>query len=115
MGAADVRARLPGIYRSCAGDTGIELRVDPDNELRLLWYALDLRFVRIQGSTATAGYIDVRECEGTSCTVDWYTEGFDQQAAPIRTMTIWSDPTALLVDNGTGDGALWNEWVRVAE
>lgn len=114
-GAADVRARLPGIYRSCAGGAGIELRVDPDDESRLLWYALDLRFVRIQGSTATTGYIDVSECEGTSCTIEWHSDGLDQQVAPIRTMTIWSGPTALLIENGTGDGASWSEWVRVAK
>lgn len=109
---ADLRARLPGIYRSCDGYGGIELRLAPDDEMRVVFYPLDDRFVRVAGSNG--GYFDVTECDGASCSSEWYEdEGGGTPTTSTRTITLWSEPTAVMVERS--NGASWTEWVRVAD
>lgn len=113
---ASVRTQLVGMYRSCnGGDTGLEVRIDPDSETRLLWYVLDNRFVRVSSGLATTGTIDIGECDGASCSVTWYSNGASDPISPDREMLVWSEPTAMVVKTASGDGASWSEWLRIAD
>jgi hypothetical protein len=112
-GADDVRAKLVGIYRTCLGvGTGLEIRLDPDSDLRLLWWALDDRFVRLQGGLAASGAMVIGECDGAACLITWHTSGMADDPDPERELTVWSDPTAITV--AANRAGSWSEWVRVA-
>lgn len=111
--AADVRAQLVGIYRTClGGDTGLEVRLDPDSDLRLLWYALDDRFVRLGPGTATSGAMVIGECDGAACMITWHSSGMEDDPNSERELTVWTGPTAITVT--TDRTGSWSEWVRVA-
>ena len=114
-GADDVRTRLVGIYRGCQGGTGLELRIDPESDTRLLWYALDDRYVRLPPATTTRGFIDVGECDGPTCTVTWGDyDGEPDDYAPTRKLSVWEEPTAITVATDI-NGPSWTEYLRIAD
>jgi hypothetical protein len=113
-GAPDVRARLVGLYSSCSGGTGLEIRLDRDSDTRLVWYALDSRYVRLRGGAATSGWMDIGECDGAVCTITWHSDGVTDEIDPERELTIWSEPTAFTVATD-GIGQSWSEYLRIAE
>jgi hypothetical protein len=113
-GSNDLRAQLTGIYRSCTGESGLEIRIDPESDTRLLWYSLDERFVR----GPSYGTLDIGECEGARCDVTWETNGSFGESSPPHTLTVWSDPTAIALETDPPDppsAGNGNEWLRVAD
>lgn len=114
-GVDDVRARLAGVYRGCqGGGTGLELRIDPDSDVRLLWYMLDSRFVRL-ADAGTSGSIDIGECEGAVCTVAWQSNGDSDEGLGIsRELTVYADPTAFRITSDYS-GTSWTEYIRIAD
>lgn len=92
--------------------TGLELRADPDEPNRVLWYRLDERFVRESGEVYNSGWFDIGDCTTYSCTTQGFTGGHADDDG-IRSLTLWSDPTAISIDSSS-TGAR-DEWVRVAK
>lgn len=108
----DARTRLDGLYRSCEDGMNLELRIDPDSDSRLLWYALDSRFVRLPAGTGRSGTIDIADCDGAVCSITWRSD--DGGSARTSDLTVWGDPTAI---RATSDysGAPWVEYLRIAD
>jgi hypothetical protein len=108
--ADDLRARVAGVYRSClGGNTGLELRVDPDTD-RLLFYSLDERFVRLTDA-GTYGWIEVGDCAQSSCTIESNSDIASMQFS--GKIVVWSNPFALeIIDTERSSGT---QWRRVAD